>query len=190
MPCLPFCLAALLLCLSGAADATDVAGVRLADRVHVGAAATPLTLNGAGVRKKFFLSIYVGALYLPFTTTSAAEALAQAGPKAVHMHFLYSKVSAEKLVQGWNEGFERNQDEVARQALHSRIEAFNALFPDLHAGDSVWLHYLPTQGTEVWINEQRRGVIAGADFFTALLAIWLGKEPVTKDLKAALLGDG
>jgi hypothetical protein len=37
-------------------------------------------------------------------------------------------------------------------------------------------------------GESRGGPIAGEDFYRALLRIWLGEDPVSKDLKKALLG--
>lgn len=55
---------ALLLCLlSVHSMARDVKGVNIAESVTLGG--ETLGLNGAGVRSKFFISVYVGASYLP-----------------------------------------------------------------------------------------------------------------------------
>lgn len=43
-------------------------------------------------------------------------------------------------------------------------------------------------GTRLTINGEEKGVIAGADFYSALLDIWLGDEPADDDLKDAMLG--
>ena len=45
------------------ADAKIVAGVKFDDSVRVNG--QTLVLNGAGVRKKLFIKVYAGALYLP-----------------------------------------------------------------------------------------------------------------------------
>ena len=62
-----FVTAWLLLC--GAAQAAEVEGVKLADKVQVGGA--ELVLNGAGVRTRVFFKVYVGALYLRAKSTAA-----------------------------------------------------------------------------------------------------------------------
>ena len=53
--------------------AREVAGVKLDEQVQLGG--TPLVLNGAGVRSKFFVKVYVGALYLSKPSKSVAEIL-------------------------------------------------------------------------------------------------------------------
>src|ERR1700749_1889311 len=52
----------LSLVLAGPAVSATVGGVDVPDTANV--ADTPLVLNGAGVRVKFFFKIYVGGLYL------------------------------------------------------------------------------------------------------------------------------
>ncbi|HEB94298.1 MAG TPA: hypothetical protein ENI94_12735 [Gammaproteobacteria bacterium] len=66
--------------------ARDVAGVTVPERITL--ADTALTLNGVGIRSKFFFDIYVGALYLPEKTQNAETAINMPGPKRVLMHFL------------------------------------------------------------------------------------------------------
>jgi Chalcone isomerase-like len=180
--------AAIIVCLIAAPTlwAKEVDGVTLSDEVTVGG--TPLPLNGAGVRSKFFVKVYVGGLYLPSKSHSAAEILTMKGPNRVVMHFLYDEVSKDKLVDGWTEGFEKNQDKTAMDRLRSRLDRFNTLFDTVYGGDVIELDYLPATGTIVRIKGTKKGVIEGADFNQALLAVWLGDEPADSDLKEALLG--
>jgi len=145
-------------------------------------------LNGAGVRTKFFFKIYVAALYLEHKATSAKEVLADEGGKRMAMHFLYSEVSAEDLVEAWNDGFTANGTPEQLDALAAEIAAFNELFTGVASGDTIILEYLPEVGTAVLIRGEQKGVIAGKPFNDLLLSIWLGTEPVAKDLRAALLG--
>ncbi|MHB8534130.1 MAG: chalcone isomerase family protein [Sulfuricaulis sp.] len=169
------------------AFARDVDGVVLPETVTLGAK-TPLVLNGAGVRSKFFIKVYVGALYLPARTRAADAVLRHTGPVAMHMYFLHSEVSREKLVKAWNEGFDANLDAAERARLGARIERFDGLFRTVHKGDTIRLDYLPGSGTTVSIDNETRGTIEGADFMQAWLRIWLGKEPADSDLKQKLLG--
>ena len=66
--------------------ARDVSGVKLADTVTVDG--KPLQLNGAGMRKKLFIKVYVGALYLPARSSDAAAIVAADEPKYVRMVFV------------------------------------------------------------------------------------------------------
>jgi hypothetical protein len=170
------------------AQALEVAGVPVPEKVMVGG--QEISLNGAGIRTKFFFDIYVGALYLARRTTDAAQAMTMDGPKRVSMHILYSEVSKEKLVDGWKAGFKKNQPREAMKKLRDRLDRFNAMFTSVKSGDVILLDYVPGQGTKVTIRGEVRGIIPGKDFNEALLAVWLGKRPADKDLKEAMLSGG
>ncbi len=178
----------LALC-AGAANAGGkaVAGVLLPEQIRLQGVQQPLRLNGAGIRYKLFFKIYVGALYLPRPQHEAAALLSDPPANRVLMHFLYDEVSKEKLDDAWDEGFGDNLDAQALAALKDRIERFKGMFRTLREGDEVWLDYVPDRGTRVTINGEQQGVIGGKDFNTALLSVWLGREPVTQSLKKALL---
>ena len=104
------------------------------------------------------------------------------------MHFLYDEVSKEKLVDAWKDGFEANTDPETLRTIKPRIEQFAALFRDANKGYVYTLDYLQGQGTRVRLNGTLLGTIEGEDFNRALLRIWLGKKPVTRDLKKGMLG--
>ena len=176
----------LTLLLVSPAQARTVADVKLDESLNLEGQA--LQLNGAGIRKKLFIKVYVAALYLPQKTQNAEQAITAAGTKRMLMHFVYSEVSKEKLVAAWNEGFEGNTDGSTLATLGPRIERFNKLFPTLRENNTVWLDVVPGKGVRVSINGELKDVIEGDDFAQALLRIWLGKSPVTESLKEALLG--
>ncbi len=169
--------------------AKDVAGVKLPDTLLLTGSSQKLVLNGAGVRKKFFVKVYVGALYLPARTKDVDAVLKQPGPAAIHMHFLHSEVSKKKLVNGWNDGFSANSSNTERARLKSRIDQFNGMFRTVKRGEEIRLDYVPGVGTQVTIIKEKRGVIKGADFWRALLRIWLGTKPADSNLKKAMLGN-
>lgn len=183
-------LIALLLCPP--AQALELAGVTVPEKIHTNADGTALILNGAGVRRRFFTDVYVGALYLPQPAGDTGAVLDQPGAKRMSLHFMHREVGAEKLVSAWNEGFAKNLPPEQFRALRPRIANFNGLFPKLHRGDRVDIDILPRPDkglvTQVWINGTLRGKVGGADFAAALLRVWLGEQPVDADLKHALLG--
>src|ERR1700674_2979681 len=63
--------------------AAEVGGVRLEDKVSVGA--QELVLNGAGVRTRVLFKVYVASLYLPQKDTELAAVLAKS-PRRMQLH--------------------------------------------------------------------------------------------------------
>ena len=168
-------------------SASEVAGIDIPETVQLAAGTPPLVLNGAGIRKKFFFKIYVAGLYLPSRQTTTEVILDMPGPKRVHMHFLYKEVERDKLVTGWQEGFENNLETNEFEKVASRLAKFNQLFRTMHRGDVIDLDYQPEEGTQVLFNGELQGRIEGDDFYAALLQVWLGQQPADADLKTALL---
>ena len=62
-----------------AVQAVEVAGVKMEDQVKVGA--NELVLNGAGVRTKVFVKVYVGALFVSQKANTPAALLDAASPR-------------------------------------------------------------------------------------------------------------
>jgi hypothetical protein len=179
-------LALMLLLWALPAAALEVAGVKLADKVKVGA--SELLLNGAGIRTRVIFKVYVGALYLTEKKSSAAEALAQKGAKRVALTML-RELSAQQLNEAFENGIHANNSAAETEAMKPRIAELLALFTDAKEGDVILLDFLPESGTAVSVNGQAKGKpIPGEDFYRALLRIWLGDKPVDGDLKKGLLG--
>ena len=178
----------LLICLplSSPLFARDFKGMTLPDEVIVDQ--NRLLLNGAGVRSKFVFDIYVGALYLAHKSDSAQAIINDPGPKQVSMYFVYSEISQEKMINGWNEGFDNVLDAAQREKLQSQITTFNQAFGKTFAGDVIDVVYSPAQGTQVIVNKQTRASIPGFDFHQAVMKVWLGDDPVDEDLKQGMLG--
>ena len=167
------------------AAAMELAGVTLPDTVTING--STLKLNGMGVRKKLFVKVYVGGLYVVTPGHDAAAIIAADEPKQVVMHFLYSKVGKDKLVEAWREGFAANSA-ANLPALQARLDEFCAFWPDMKSGEEAFITYLPGTGTTLVLNGTRAGMIPGKDFADALLAVWLGARPADAGLKAGMLG--
>jgi len=172
---------------SHSASAREVAGIDLPETVQLSPNSAPLLLNGAGIRKKFFVKVYVAGLYLPSQQTSTEAIVSLPGSKRVRMHFLYKEVERDKMVNGWQEGFENNLDSASLEQLAPRLAKFNQLFRSMHRDDVIDLDYQPEEGTRVLFNGELQGTIDGADFYAALLKVWLGDSPVDSKLKKTLL---
>ncbi len=177
----------LLVLFSTPVFAREIADVNVPDMITVGDS-VHLQLNGAGIRYKFFFKIYIAELYVEHPATDAQKVIADEGRKRVVMHFLYSKVTKEDLNDAWNEDFQTNLNQLQFAALKGKINQFNSTFETVKSGDDIVLDYIPGTGTEVTIRGQAKGIIPGKDFNDALLSVWLGKKPISEDLRKELLG--
>ena len=181
-------IALLVLCLTAQAFALEVAGVKLADSVHLGG--RDLQLNGAGVRSRFFLDLYIAALYLPVRSTSWAAVLADGGERRIALHLLIG-ISADHLYSALNNAIAVNHTPAELSALEVPLKEFAAIFhaiDEVKKYDVVTLDYLPGSGTQISVNGVIKGTVGGAPFNSALLKVWLGDKPAQTDLKQKLLG--
>ncbi|MDH5473564.1 MAG: chalcone isomerase family protein [Gammaproteobacteria bacterium] len=181
-------LCALFFILLQPLQAAEIADRQFDDVIYIDGYQKQLQLNGIGIRYKFFFKIYIAALYLEEKSNDITRIIESDQAKRVLMHFVYDKVEKEKLVAAWLEGFEANLSKDDFKSLESRINMFNSLFETVETGDVVLLDFIPGKGTRVISKGQEKGLIEGADFYAALLKIWLGDEPVDKELKDALSG--
>jgi len=174
---------------STSVNARQLDDVTLPDKVTVDGTDVVLQLNGMGYRTKFVFDIYVGGLYTESRVESRNAVQALKGPKRVVMHMVYDEVERKKIINGWIDGFEDNNNDEQLEKLQARLNIFNSYFPDLKKNDVLLFDYIPATGTRVTINGEVKGVIEGADFYSALLDVWLGEEPADDDLKDAMLGE-
>lgn len=168
--------------------AAEVSGVQLPDKTQV--EARDLVLNGAGLRKRFFFSVYVIGLYLPEKKSDAAAVLALPGPKRVSIHMLRD-VGADTFAEALVEGLKANHSAADYQALEPRVKALADIMAQMKEAKKGMAIALDWTGsaTRVSIDGRAAGQpIEGEDFYRALLRIWLGSHPVQDDVKQHLLG--
>lgn len=176
-------LLSVLLSLPCAGQATEVAGVRLADSMEVGG--QTLELNGFAVGKKFIFKTYVVALYLPAPAKVDEAVVKPDVPKGFVMQFLRS-IRKEKLVEAFKDGFEKNAGETVEKA-QAQIDRFLALVKDVKRGDRVTFTYEPGKGSTLTLIDETES-FEGKDFADAFLLLYVGPKPPGEDLKKGLLG--
>ena len=172
-----------LLSLVCAAQAADLAGVKVPDTMEVGGQSLPL--NGMALGKKFIFKVYVVALYLPAPTKADAAVVDPDVPKGFVMQFLRS-VRKERLAEAFKEGFEKNAGQKMGMA-HVQIDRFLALVKDVKKGDRVIFTYEPGKGSTVTLADETQS-FEGKDFADAFLLLYVGPKPPREDLKKGLLG--
>jgi Chalcone isomerase-like len=179
-------LVAALLAVPGL-HAAEVAGVKVEDRISV--AGSDLVLNGAGLRTKVFVKVYVGALYATQKSNNAAALLDSTAPRRMTMR-LMRDIDSEALYGALADGLKANNSETDLAALKAQVDQFAAIMKKIgnaKTGDIVAIDF-NASGVAVSFNGEARGQVAGAPFAKALLRVWLGDNPVDASLKKALLG--
>jgi hypothetical protein len=178
-------LAAGLALASAPAVAATCDGVEFADRISAGGA--DLVLNGLGLRKAtiFAVKVYVAGLYLPEHSGDPAAILASDRAWRLVLHFVRD-VDASDMHEAFQEGFAKAGADLG--AMQPRIDALAGMLVDFEVGQRLGFASDPGKGLEVDVDSTTRGTVAGADFATGLLTIWLGPEPPNEDLKSGLLG--
>jgi hypothetical protein len=174
----------LVLLLAAPVVAEEFAGVTLPDTADV--AGQTLKLNGAGLRTRFFFNVYVIGLYHVRPARTPREALDADGPKRIVLHLLRA-LDGPEIAQAIADGFARNSAATMPQ-LRERLTRFEGMFPSVKAGETIELTVAGGKTTVV-VQGTERGSIDGADFGRALLAVWLGPDPVDAELRTQLLGD-
>ncbi len=167
------------------AAAVTVARVKVNDSTTVNG--QTLVLNGAGVRKKLFIKVYVGALYLPTKQSDAATILAADTPREMVMHFVFS-VGKGKIAEAWEEGLEANTPNASADVKNA-FKTLSSWMEEMKDGQSIVLTYVPGTGTTVNVNGKVKGTLPGKATADAILATWIGPKPGPgSDFKKAVLG--
>src|SRR5450755_436593 len=123
------------------AVAAEVGGVKLDDKVSMGA--TELVLNGAGVRTRVVFKVYVASLYLPQKATDLAGVLAK-GPRRIQLNLLRT-LSADQLVDALNEGLAENNSAAELAAVKSQVDQMATImksFKEVKEKDVITLDFV------------------------------------------------
>ncbi|MBA54617.1 MAG: chalcone isomerase [Pseudomonadales bacterium] len=175
------------LLLSSAAYSLDIGGINLPETLK--AQDTDLQLNGAGIREKWFLDLYVGGLYLPAKQNDAEAILKAAEPMAIRLHIISGMITSEKMTNATMEGFE-NSTHGHTGPLKAEIDKFLATFAEpIKEGDIFDFVYVPGSGVQIIKNGTAAQTIKGGEAFKeALFGIWISDKPAQKSLKKGMLG--
>ncbi|PKG79597.1 chalcone isomerase [Shewanella sp. Actino-trap-3] len=178
-------LALVLLCSSSAFADTQIGDVTLPDTLTV--QEQHLQLNGAGIRSKFFMDLYVGSLFTLTLTDNAQMVINGQTPVVIQLNITSDMITSEKMTDAMNDGFQL-ATHGDTSAIDSGISAFIATFAEpIKTGDKFTLVSIVGQGVISYKNDKQLSVTKGEDFRKALLAIWLGEDPTDDDLKEAML---
>jgi len=133
----------------------------------------------------FNVKVYVAGLYVEKKSQNADELIRSEQVKRLDLHFVRD-VDRDDVVEAWVKGFKKNGADMGK--LGSRIGQLSSWMTDMKVKDVLSFVYVPGTGVTVSVKGQVKGTISGADFGSALFAIWLGPDPADGGLKKGLLG--
>jgi len=169
------------------ADARRVAGVDVPENLESDGA--DLILNGAGIRTRVFLDVYVGGLYLKRRSADAAAIMDADEPMAIGLWIVTGLISNDRMQKSIEEGFQKST-RGNTAPIREKIDALIGVYAEeIDDGDSFELLYLPGQGLIVYKNGIQTATIeCGLAFKRALFGIWISDRPVQTSLKRGMLG--
>jgi len=148
---------------------------------------TQLELNGAGIRTKYFLKLYVGALYLPTKTTNPKEIIESKDEMSIKLFITSKMITTDRLKEALTEGFETVEPSKLAK-IEDKVKRFDAAFTDkVELGD---VYSFDSKDGVVYVSRNGKPLITieGQDFKEALYGIWLGENAIDSKLKAKMLG--
>jgi hypothetical protein len=179
-------IAVLTLFAGSAALAAEVGGIKLDDKVSIDG--HELVLNGAGIRTKIILKLYVVGLYLPQPAKDVSAVFAKS-PRRIQMNMLRT-LTADQIVDALLDTMQDNNTPAELAAVKAQTDQLASLiraFKEVKDKDIITLDFIDG-GTRLGWNGKNYGTVAGEAFNQALSKIWLGEKPVQADLKKTLLG--
>lgn len=189
VPTLTLLAAALAAAPAGASVPAHDAKVRIEDAAFARSLSLPeatLHLSGAGLfRWKYFVKVYAAAWYVG----EGAEAHDPGAdvPRRLEVSY-FVPISGPDFGKAARKILGENHAPEALAPLEERMEALHRAYRDVRPGDRYALTYLPGRGLELALNGEPLALVPGEDFARIYFSIWLGERPISRDLRAALLG--
>lgn len=137
-----------------------------------------LTLNGYGARKRWDLTIYECALYVPHRSASTSYILSPSTPSALRIRLTFDPPAT--VPDRWKQTFRS-------ELSHEVLDLLRQTYERLDSGDVVLFAYAPGHGTSTYRNGHLLFTDEGHGLMVALLDQWIGSRPVSRDLRDRLL---
>lgn len=184
--CLAFVTLIVSMTFTVGVHAKKVGGFETPDTIDV--AGETLTLNGAGLRTKLVIKVYVGALYLAQASQDAAAIVAADESMAIRLQVRSGLLNREKMQTALLDGFKKSTKGNTAPIQAEIDQMMGYMNESIEKKDIYLLAYNPDSGTVLSKNGTEVGTIPGLVFKQALFGIWLSDSPVQAKLKKSMLG--
>lgn len=172
-----------LLWVFPASASVNIEGVSFEPRRQVVDAELQLT-GTALLTWALLFDVYVGGFYLP--DGKQESNWTDDVPKVLEIAYLRN-FKAEDFSSSSDQLLRENLPPEQYSALADRLQDFYQLFRDIKKGDRYSLVYHPDIGTELRLNGEPLGRVAGHDFAVAYFGLWLGPNPIDEAFRDRLL---
>lgn len=164
-----------------------ISGVKLDAKISLDG--KELVLNGAGIREKWWIDLYVGSLYLESTNFNPKSIIEGKDVAVIKLDIVSGLITADKLATAIDEGFYNSTNNNVA-AFKNKIDMFKSFIKEkINKGDVfVFSSNSAGDAISVYKNGIKKGSIDGYDFKKAVFGIWLGSKPADAGLKNEMLG--
>lgn len=164
--------------------AANIVGTNIPDTITLNK--VNLKLNGYGIRKKWFIKVYIASLYTTNKIKSYQDALKDSSEKIIRLDFLHN-VDKSKVTESLKEAFVNITPDIPDSDAGKKFFAqFNTNF---QVGDVLELALLPDGTVITKHNGKVLGAVKSARLAYGLLAIYIGDKSIDKELKKGMLGN-
>lgn len=151
-----------------------------------------LKLLGSGLRKKMVFKVYVAVLYADSTVAlgnDPAEAVCQQDIARRMVLVVKRDLEASRVADAISRGFIENvwkapPDSALARELQRYIDFFGG---QLKEGQRLDVTYLPGHGMFTSVSGSPRPLVTEPRLAHGIWSIWLGKTPISEDLRAKLV---
>jgi|GEM_PF-1543784 len=147
-----------------------------------------LVLNGVGLRKVFFVKVFLGALYLEDFSQNEDEIINSDNTKVFTIHAL-RKITESQLEEEWNNEFKRlcgNQCEELRP-FHQQFLSYTR---DANKNERLSTVFLKDRVEFITEDGMDYPAIQSRAYGDLLLRSIIGPKPANVDFKKSVLGTG
>lgn len=150
---------------------------------------------GSGVRRQLMFKVYEAALYADGSADLGPDrfrALIHGGfPRHIVLRFMRD-VTGAKVREAIEEGFARSVPDGSPALRRDRERLLGYFERGIREGETIELTLLPGRGLYTRIGGEWMEPIDNDPLLRAIMEVWLGENPVSRELKHALvrLADG
>lgn len=173
-----------LILFSSQLFAANIAGTNIPDTITLNN--TVLKLNGSGIRKKWFVKVYIASLYTTNRIKNYQDALKDSSEKIIRLDFLHD-VDKSKVTESLKEAFVNITPDIPDSDAGKKF--FSQFNTNFKVGDVLELALLPDGTVITKHNGKVLGAVTSARLAYGLLAIYIGDKPIDKELKKGMLGN-
>lgn len=150
-----------------------------------------LVLNGEATRTVWGFEIYKVRLYLHrVMRTAEAVFRSQEHPKRIEIKMVRA-VDENRFSSTVQDSIDSNFSAEEKKKFSRQLAEFLHCFDggtDLEPDNVITIDYAPPDGTVVKLDGRILHTIPGADFYHALLRLWIGK-PLQRSIRTGLIGE-